>query len=173
MDPAADGLTIMPLVHSAAGPVTLRLNRDLARTIKRGHPWVYADALRDLPRAAAGVPAVLLDNRKGEPIAVGFYDPASPLAFRVCDTDGRTKLDERWAEARLRDALALRKSLFDPTTTGYRLLNGEGDSTPGLVVDIYGDTAVLKLDGAGPIGFWDAPGITECSISQIRQCCSV
>ena len=151
----------MPLVHSAAGPVTLRLNRDLARTIKRGHPWVYADALRDLPRAAAGVPAVLLDNRKGEPVAVGFYDPDSPLAFRVCDTDGRTKLDQRWAEARLRDALALRKSLFDPSTTGYRLLNGEGDSTPGLVVDVYGDTAVLKLDGPGPIGFWDAPGIAE------------
>ncbi len=151
----------MPLVRSTAAPLTLRLNRDLARTIKRGHPWVYADALRDLPRAAAGSPAVLLDNRKGQPIAVGFYDPDSPLAFRVCDTDGQTRLDQRWAERRLREAVALRKSLFDQTTTGYRLLNGEGDSTPGLVVDVYGDTAVLKLDGPGPAGFWDSSGIAE------------
>jgi 23S rRNA (cytosine1962-C5)-methyltransferase len=166
VDAAAIGLTIMPLVRSAAVPLTLRLNRDLARTIKRGHPWVYADALRDLPRAAAGSPAVLLDNRKGEPVAVGFYDLGSPLAFRVCDTDGRTKLDQRWAELRLRDALSLRKSLFDPATTGYRLLNGEGDATPGLVVDVYGDTAVLKLDGPGPIGFWDAPGIAEWLVAQ-------
>lgn len=151
----------MPLIRSQVSPLTLRLNRDLARTIKRGHPWVYADALRDLPRALAGTPAVLLDNRKGQSVAMGFYDPESPLAFRVCDTDGQTKLDHRWAEFRLRDAVALRQSLFDPKTTGYRLLNGEGDSTPGLVVDVYGDTAVLKLDGAGPIGFWDAAGIAE------------
>jgi len=161
VDPAAVGLNIMPLVRSATTPLTLRLNRDLSRTIKRGHPWIYADALRDLPRAAAGSPAILLDNRKGQPIAVGFFDPDSPLAFRVCDTDGRARLDQRWAEGRLRDAFALRKSLFDSTTTGYRLLNGEGDSTPGLVVDVYGDTAVLKLDGPGPIGFWDPVGIAE------------
>lgn len=151
----------MPLIRSTTLPLTLRLNRDLARTIKRGHPWVYADALRDLPRATAGTRAVLLDNRKGQPVAVGYYDPESPLAFRVCDTDGQTQLDQRWAEIRLRTAVSLRKSLFGPTTTGYRLLNGEGDSTPGLVVDVYGDTAVLKLDGPGPIGFWDAIGVAE------------
>lgn len=150
----------MPLVK-AADPLTLRLNRDLSRTIKRGHPWVYAEALRDLPRAVAGSPAVLLDNRKGQPVATGFYDPNSPLAFRVCDTDGQTKLDGRWAEGRLRDATKLRRSLFGASTTGYRLLNGEGDSVPGLVIDVYGDTAVIKLDGAGPCGFWDAPDVAE------------
>lgn len=149
----------MPLIQSADSPVVLRLNRDLARTIKRGHPWVYADALRELPRARSGSSAVLLDNKKGQPVAVGFYDPASPLAFRVCDTDGETKLDERWTERRLRDALALRRGLFDASTTGYRLLNGEGDGVPGLVVDVYGGAAVLKLDGAGPCGFWNAPGM--------------
>ena len=154
----------MPLIASSESPLVLRLNRDLARTIKRGHPWVYADALRDLPRANSGTPAVLLDNKKGQPVAIGFYDPASPLAFRVCDATGLSKLDDRWAERRLRDALALRASLFDEQTagtqtTGYRLLNGEGDGTPGLVVDVYGSAAVMKLDGAGPCGFWNAPEI--------------
>jgi len=57
--------------------------------------------------------------------------------------------------------LSLRRSLFDEATTGYRLMNGEGDAAPGLVVDIYGGTAVLKLDGAGPCGFWQAEGIAE------------
>lgn len=151
----------MDLVRSDSDPVVLRLNRDLARMIKRGHPWVYADALRDLPRAAAGSTAVLLDNRKGQPIAVGFYDGGCPLAFRVCDTDGKTKLDQRWATGRLRDALSLRRSIFDDTTTGYRLMNGEGDSAPGLVIDVYGDTALLKMDGAGPCGFWKAEGIAD------------
>lgn len=154
----------MPLIASSDSPLVLRLNRDLARTIKRGHPWVYADALRDLPRANSGTPAVLLDNKKGQPVAIGFYDPASPLAFRVCDATGLSKLDGRWAERRLRDALTLRASLFDEQaadiqTTGYRLLNGEGDGTPGLVVDVYGSAAVMKLDGAGPCGFWNASEI--------------
>jgi 23S rRNA (cytosine1962-C5)-methyltransferase len=160
VDTAAGELN-MDLVRFDSDPIVLRLNRDLARTIKRGHPWVFADALRDLPRAVAGSSAVLLDNRKGQPIAVGFYDPASPLAFRVCDTDGRAKLDQRWAQGRLRDALSLRRSLFDSKTTGFRLANGEGDSVPGLVIDIYGEAAVVKLDGAGPCGFWQTDGIAD------------
>ena len=161
----------MPLIASSESPLVLRLNRDLARTIKRGHPWVYADALRDLPRASSGTPAVLLDNKKGQPVAIGFYDPASPLAFRVCDATGLSKLDDRWAERRLREALTLRASLFDEQTTGeqprfkqttgYRLLNGEGDGAPGLVVDVYGSAAVMKLDGAGPCGFWNASEIAN------------
>lgn len=157
----------MPFLQSSDSPVILRLNRDLARTIKRGHPWVYADALRELPRARSGSTAVLLDNKKGQPVATGFYDPASPLAFRACDSEGNTKLDDRWVERRLQNALALRRSLFDETTTGYRLLNGEGDSVPGLVVDVYGDVAVMKLDGAGPCGFWDAPGIAEWLVESL------
>lgn len=150
----------MALVRSV-DPLSLRLNRDLARMIKRGHPWVYADALRDLPRAPAGSPAVLLGNRKGEALAVGYYDADSPLAFRVCDTDGRRRLDQRWAEARLTAALAIRQQLFDSTTTGYRLFNGEGDSLPGLVADIYAQAAVIKLDGAGPSGFWNVQDVSD------------
>lgn len=161
----------MVFVRSDADPIVLRLNRDLARTVKRGHPWVYADALRDLPRAVAGSSAVLLDNKKGQPIAVGYYDPASPLAFRVCDTDGRAKLDQRWALHRLRDALNLRRSLFDSSTTGYRLLNGEGDAAPGLVIDVYGNSAVIKLDGAGPCGFWQADGIADWLAREVNLNC--
>ncbi len=160
MDTTAGRLNTMPLLNTAT-PIKLRLNRDLARTIKRGHPWVYAEALRDLPKAPAGSPAILLDNRKGQPVAVGMYDPNSPLAFRVCDTDGETNLDDRWAEHRLRKAYELRRTLFDGQTTGYRFVNGEGDSTPGLVIDRYGDIAVLKLDGPGPCGFWNPVGVAE------------
>lgn len=160
MDATTGRLNSMSLLNVAA-PVKLRLNRDLARSIKRGHPWVYADALRDLPKSPPGVLAVLLDHRKGQPVAMGMYDPNSPLAFRVYDTDGTANLDDRWAESRLRSALELRRAMFDSETTGYRMLNGEGDSTPGLVIDRYGDTAVIKLDGPGPCGFWNAQGIAE------------
>ena len=145
----------MPLLETSSSPVVLRLNRDLVRTIKRGHPWVYADALRELPDAVPGTPAVLLDNKKGQAVARGYYDPGCPVALRICETDPDVKLDDRWAERRLRTARSLRKSFSGSgPTTGFRLLNGEGDGVPGLVADIYGDTAVVKLDGEGPIGFW-------------------
>lgn len=149
-----------------AAPVKLRLARNLVRTIKRGHPWVFAEALRDLPPAPSGTHAVLLDNRKGREIARGFYDPKSPLAFRVCTVEPDEQLNEAWAEGRLARALALRRSLFgslpaDGATTGFRLCNGEGDGLPGLVCDVYGDTAVLQFDGAGPGNFWQAEGIAR------------
>ncbi|MBI1880938.1 MAG: class I SAM-dependent rRNA methyltransferase [Chloroflexi bacterium] len=150
----------MALLQPHQGPpIQLRLARDLTRSIKRGHPWVFAESLRQLPPASPGAQAILLDNKKGREIARGFYDPHSPLAFRVCATQPGETLDERWTEKRLARALALRRALFDERTTGFRLFNGEGDGLPGLICDVYGDTAVLQLDGAGPSGFWDVSAI--------------
>lgn len=146
----------MALITSARHPpITLRLARDLARAIKRGHPWVFADALRHRPSALPGSPAILLDNKKGRELAWGFYDCQSPLAFRVCSVEPAEPLDDVWAEKRMVRALALRQMLFDGQTTGFRLFNGEGDGLPGLICDLYGETAVLQLDGPGRfLGCW-------------------
>ncbi len=164
----------MTLLHPHPGPpLHLRLGRDLARLIKRGHPWVYAEALRERPPASPGAPAILLDNKKGQELARGFYDPRSPLAFRVCTTTPGEALNERWAEKSLSRALALRHSLFDERTSGFRLFNGEGDGLPGLVGDIYGDAAVLQLDGAGPNGFWNSAGIAAWLAGKLSLKCVV
>lgn len=165
----------MSLIQESSSPVVLRLSRDLVRTIKRGNPWVYADALRDLPKAEPGRPAVLLDNKKGQAIARGFYDPDCALALRICETEPNVELDQRWADRRFRSAVDIRRQITaDGQTTGYRLLNGEGDGLPGLVVDVYGKTAVLKLDGDGPRGFWNVDQIanwlaTELSIECVYE----
>ncbi len=152
----------MQLLHShREPPVTLRLARDLVRSLKRGHPWVFADSLRECPPAPPGIRAVLLDHRRGREVARGFYDAHSPLAFRACTVEPGQALDEQWAEQRLQRALALRRALFDEQTTGFRLFNGEGDGLPGLICDVYGDRAVIQLDGPGPAGFWRTEGIAR------------
>lgn len=152
----------MPFMQPAqTSPLELRLARDLTVSIKRGHPWVFADALRHMPAAPPGTSAILLDSKRGRPIARGFYDPTSPLAFRVCTPDPAEALNDAWAKRRLYHALSLRKHWFTPSTTGYRLLNGEGDGLPGLVCDIYNDTAVLQLDGTGPRGFWNLDAVAQ------------
>lgn len=159
----------MPLLQtSPRDPLVLRLSRDLTRSIKRGHPWVYAEALRERPHAPAGSLATLLDHRQGREIAQGFYDPNSPLAFRACSADERPRADEHWADRRLVQAFDLRRRLFDERTTGYRILNGEGDGVPGLVVDRYGSAAVVKFDGPGPAGFWNAEGIADRLASEFQ-----
>lgn len=72
---------------------------------------------------------------------------SSPLVVHRCCC----RLDEQLIAARLERAAQLRIMLFEPydRTNGFRLVNGEGDGLPGLVVDMYNDAAVMKLDGAG------------------------
>jgi 23S rRNA (cytosine1962-C5)-methyltransferase len=145
----------------------------LTRVIKRGHPWVFAEALRQMPPALPGTHAILFDNKKGRVIARGFYDPHSPLALRLCGTAPGESLSEPWAEKRLNRAVAWRQKLFDKQTTGFRLFNGEGDGLPGLVCDVYGDTAVLQLDGAGPSGFWNSSGIAAWLAEKLALTCLI
>jgi 23S rRNA (cytosine1962-C5)-methyltransferase len=173
------------ILSEPSSRITLRLARDLVRVLKRGNPWVYREALRSLPDVAPGTPAVLLDNKRGRPVARGFYDPTSAVAFRACDADSPNRpLDDSWAAERLHLAWRLRQKLFGAPratdnavsltedrnvrpTTAFRLANGEGDGMPGLVVDLYSDTAVMKLDGPGPCGFWNALGIANWLASEV------
>jgi 23S rRNA (cytosine1962-C5)-methyltransferase len=138
-----------------------------------GSPWVYRDALAGASVAAlaagevaAGALALVKAN-DGTILAKGFADPTSPIAFRALAT--RERLDEDFVIAKLRRCAELRRAILPPatttaappTTTGYRLVNGEGDGLPGLHVDVYGDVAVVKLDGAGAEAFYLGSGLVS------------
>jgi 23S rRNA (cytosine1962-C5)-methyltransferase len=140
-------------------PVRLKLARDRTRMLKQGYPWIYRDWLKDLPAAAPGSRAVVRD-KDGSLLAFGMYDPNSPLAVRVVALE-QEKLDDGLVRAKLGRALALRRAMFDARTNGFRLLNGEGDGLPGLTCDLYGDHAVLKLDGDAPAGFWNVEAVAD------------
>lgn len=124
------------------------VGRAALETIRRGHPWVWRRAVsRADPRLDAGEEVVLV-GPGGRTLGFGVWDPESPIAVRVWGSgDGR--VDEHLFASRLERAFAIRAGLFgDGGTTAYRLVNGEGDRAPGLVVDRYGHVAVLKADGA-------------------------
>ncbi len=143
----------------ARSPVVLHLRKDLTRDIKRGHVWVYGDAI-DRPNAAAGSIAILVD-RRGQRVASGIYDPRHAIPLRICKTQPPWELDCHWFRQRLRQALDLRRRVLSKDTTGYRLVAGEGDGLPGLIVDIYDTTAVIKLDGGAPQAFYDPEQVAE------------
>lgn len=153
---------MIPLIQNPSQtPIRLQLSRDLTRTIKRGHAWVYREALRELPQARPGTKAILFDNRGGKEIAHGFYDPEGIIALRICSTQVEEPLIDKWARGKFTQALNLRKLIFDENTTGYRLFHGEGDGLPGLVCDIYAKSAVIKFDGQAAENFWDVHGICD------------
>lgn len=113
--------------------------------VRSGHPWVYSESIRDQNReGTAGELAVIYD-RKDKFLAVGFYDPDSPLRVRILHSGKPATIDEAWWRASLDRALALREGIADARTNGLRLLNGESDGWPGLVLDRYNDTLVVKL----------------------------
>ena len=161
----------MPLLTRTGKTIQLTLKKDLSRAIKQGHAWLYSDAL-DTPSAASGSVAVLR-NRKGEIIASGIYCPHHPISLRVCNTQPPFELDDLWLTQRLRSAIHLRKLVFDRQTTGYRLINGEGDRIPGLIIDIYHRTAVIKLDGGAPEAFFQAPQIADWLAEELALECVI
>lgn len=123
----------------------LRVTSAAETAIRAGHPWVYADSVRELNRPGAlGELAVIYDKRDRF-LAVGHFDPDSVLRVRVLQAGKAATLDGGWWRSRLQAAVALRSDQFDERTTGYRIINGESDGWPGLVLDRYGDTLVMKF----------------------------
>ena len=134
-------------MKSSIQPPRLRLRVTAAAEnyVRGGHPWVFADSVREQNRdGAAGELAVIFD-RADKFLAVGLFDPASPIRVRVLHSGKPTTLDDAWWVARLDTTVRRRDGLFDDQTTGYRVINGESDSWPGLVLDRYAATLVLKI----------------------------
>lgn len=150
-------------------PARARLVRPLEKTIASGHPWVYREALG--PFDARPGTEVVLETRGGRFLARGLAE-AGPIALRVFTLRDQS-IDDALVGSRIDDAFALRDSLDLGDTDAYRLLNGEGDRLPGVVLDRYGEHAVLKLDGDGAAArkrlFVDAlaPRLAERGVSTL------
>ena len=123
----------------------LRVKAAAESVLRSGHPWLFADSIREQNRAGqAGELAVIYD-RKDRFLATGLFDPDSPIRVRLLHVGKPRTIDRDWWAERLTQALEARQGLFDEQTTGFRWINGESDGWPGLVLDRYDRTLVLKL----------------------------
>lgn len=126
--------------------LALRVHPAAERALRGGHPWLYAGAIRQQSHEGQPGDLGVVFDQKRRFVAIGLYDPLSPIRLRVLQQGRPAPIDRSWFAARLAAALALREPLAeDQRTTGYRLVHGENDGLPGLVVDRYDETAVLKL----------------------------
>jgi 23S rRNA (cytosine1962-C5)-methyltransferase len=119
-----------------------------ARAIRHGFPWVYADELvtdRRTQGLAAGSFAVLEDAER-RPLGLVTVNPASKIIARMMDRDPGAVIDRGWIAGRIARALALRERLHDAPF--YRLVHAEADGLPGVVIDRFGDAAVIQPNAA-------------------------
>ena len=129
------------------------LRRGKEESLERRHPWVFSGAIEKItegskPLAEGDVVDVV--TKQGEFIARGHYQIGS-IAVRVLTFEQET-IDQQWWDNRIAQAKELRETLGmigNSETTCYRLIHGEGDLLPGLVVDIYGTTAVVQCHSVG------------------------
>lgn len=111
-----------------------------------GQPWIFKSDVRERPTTEAG--AVLVHDTHGRALGWALWSPASEISLRLIDADEDAKIDAGWWHSRLSAAIGRRSSLA-PTTNACRLVHGEGDGLPSLVVDRYDRWLVIQLLSAG------------------------
>ena len=129
-------------------PVLRLLPKTKPQAIRRGYPWVYSNEVvtdRRTRGLAPGTIAVLEDAERS-PMALVAVNPNSKIIGRVLDGPEATAPDQAWFAERLRKALSLRERLFD--TPFYRLVHAEADGLPGVIIDRFGDIAVVQPNAA-------------------------
>lgn len=128
---------------------TLRLKRGKEESLDRFHPWVFSGALTAMPTDIDEGDLVYVESSDGRRIGTGHFQIGS-IAVRML-AFGNEVINEEFYRRRLSEALKLRHALglVRQDNDAYRLVHGEGDFLPGLVVDIYGPTAVVQAHSPG------------------------
>ena len=126
------------------------LKRGKEESLKRFHPWIFSGAIHHMDEGIEEGETVRVITAAGEFIAVGHYQIGS-IAVRVLSFEDIEINTDFWCE-RLQSALDVRIGVGiadSPTNNTYRLVHGEGDYLPGLVIDCYGSTAVMQAHSVG------------------------
>ncbi len=140
---------------------SIRLREGKERSLLRRHPWIFDGAIAK----GGGDPGetVRVDSHDGRFLAWAAFSPSSKIRARVWSFDETQRIDAAFFEGRI--ALALKaRTLFDIQSDGMRLIHGESDGLPGLVVDRYGDTLVAQFSSCG-VERWKSV-ITQALLAQ-------
>ena len=120
-------------------------------SLRRFHPWIFSGAIKKIEGSPAEGDVVEVYSVENRFLAVGHYQPVGSITVRVLSFSQRP-IDHAYWKEQLLKAFSLRQNVGlagNPKTTAYRLVHGEGDGLPGLIIDIYGHTAVIQAHTVG------------------------
>lgn len=125
--------------------IAVRVLVSAEKHLRKGHPWIFDRSIESISHTGeAGDLAVIFDRYRRF-MAIGLYDPESPIRIKILHTGKPVQINTAWFNATINTAVEKRSSLAASDTNGYRLINGENDHLPGLIADRYADTIVLKV----------------------------
>ena len=126
--------------------IAIKLKPVAEKIIKQGHPWVFADSIEKISDAGdAGDLCILFDRKTNRIYAIGLLDPTSPIRVKVIHWGGQRTIDKDFFKELIQKAYLHRQPLWQNNITAYRLIFGENDGFPGLILDVYNQVGVLKL----------------------------
>lgn len=129
---------------------TLILKPERDRSIRLRHPWIFSSAIGEIKGNPQAGETVLIKSSKGESLAVGSYSPGSNIRCRVWSFNPAENVDEHFFAQKIENARQLRQQ-FIPAgeTNAMRVIHGESDGLPGLIVDQYDQVLVMQVLTAG------------------------
>jgi 23S rRNA (cytosine1962-C5)-methyltransferase len=122
--------------------VRLKPNKDVP--VVKGHPWIFSGAVDKIQGSPEEGSLCRVIDSRGKFVCQGLYSPFSQISVRVL-TRGKENIDRAFFSQRIKQAVKMRESLIPADTTCYRLVNGEGDLLPGLVVDFFSKVLVMQF----------------------------
>lgn len=127
----------------------VKLTSSGVRSLNQGHPWIFSDSISKIKSSAiTGDLCIIFDKSGKKILGVGLFDKQSPIRIKMLSNSGPITIDDNFFKSKINDALNLRRSLFETATNSYRLIYGENDGFPGLIIDVYNDVLVIKLYSA-------------------------
>jgi 23S rRNA (cytosine1962-C5)-methyltransferase len=128
-----------------AKTLKLRVSPKAESILRRGHPWLFSESIREQNREGKTGEMAIIYDRNNAFLGIGLFDSTSPIRVRMLHVGKPQNLDTAWWKSHFTKTVERRKKLFDLETTGFRLCNGESDGWPGFILDQYDRTLVLKL----------------------------
>lgn len=126
--------------------IPVKVSREAERAIRKGHPWVFENSITKFSdKAQTGDIAVIFDQKKNQFLALGLIDLESPIRIKIVHEGHPKTINLDFWETKLRIALNRRSSLLKTDTNAFRLIHGENDGMPSLIVDVYNKVVVVKV----------------------------
>jgi 23S rRNA (cytosine1962-C5)-methyltransferase len=125
---------------------TARITTKGLRRWESGHPWIYRSDVAERPDSDAGV--VLVRDNRNRPLGWALWSPRSEISLRIIESNTDIEIDGEWWRRKIESAMSRRVGL-ETVTNAYRVVHGEADGCPSLIVDRYDRWAVIQLMSAG------------------------
>lgn len=139
----------MNLPNIQPNRLAIKVKSIAERSVRQEHPWLFESSItKQSGEGKAGDLAIIYDRKKNKFLALGLYDPHSPIRIKLIQFKKSATINAAWFQARIQAAYEKRKSLLATDTNSYRLIYGENDGLPSFIADVYAEVLVVKLYAA-------------------------